>query len=240
MSALASAQREFIDRLYGDGACERGLEIYRRNLRANLGGALGSTYPVVLRLVGDAFFREAAHRYVLAQASTSGDLNDYGADFAAFLARYEHARDLGYLPDVARLEWACHESYRAADAPALDFAALAQVPPDAQATIRFRLHPAVRLVESRHPVASIWQANQPGNDGTPARTEGGEQVLVRRDQGVVRVEVADAARWQLADAFAHGCTLAEAGETLGDALPAMLADFASAGVIAGFDVPRGA
>ena len=53
-----------------------------------------------------AFFGEAARQYIVGHPSLSGDLNDYGGEFAQFLAAYPHAADLPYLPDVARLEWA--------------------------------------------------------------------------------------------------------------------------------------
>lgn len=238
MSTLAATQREFIDRLYAESPETGGFAVYRRNLFANLGGALAATYPVVQRLVGEAFFGEAARRYALAYPSSSGDLSDYGAEFAAFLDRYEHARTLGYLPDVARLEWACHESGEAAEAPGLDFAALARVDPASQAGIRFHLHPAVRLVRSVHPVASIWNANQPANDGTPARNEGEELVLVRREQATVIVEAIEPGRWAFAQAIGRGQVLGEAGASLGEALPAMLASLVACGVIAGFSAPH--
>ncbi|HSS29308.1 MAG TPA: DNA-binding domain-containing protein, partial [Usitatibacter sp.] len=143
MSALALSQARFMEMLYSEGACEPGIAIYRRNLFANLGNALAATYPVVQRLVGDAFFREAARQYVLAHPSHSGDLNDYGASFAGFLARYPHAATLAYLADVARLEWACHESYGAPDAAPFDLADLARVGADDYPRIRFQLHPSV-------------------------------------------------------------------------------------------------
>jgi hypothetical protein len=237
MSTLAAVQREFIERLYGEAPEAGGFAVYRRNLFANLGGALEATYPVVLRLVGDAFFREAVRRYVLAHPSTSGDLNDYGGDFAAFLGAYEHARELHYLPDVARLEWACHESDQAADGAALDFAALARVDAAAQAAIRFQLHPAVRVVKSAYPVACIWHANQPGRDGTPDRGEGAECVLVRRERNVVLVESIEPATWTFVEALGRGLPLAEAGEQLGESLPTALTTLAAAGVVTGFTVP---
>src|SRR5205085_2247436 len=123
--------------------------------------ALSATYPVVRRLVGAAFFDEAARRHALAVPSTSGDLSRYGVGFAAFLEAYEPARELRYLPDVARLEWALHECDQAADAAGLDLATLAGVAPGEEGRVRLALHPAVRLVASEYPVLSIWEANQP-------------------------------------------------------------------------------
>lgn len=235
MSALAATQARLMDALYAQGECAPGVAVYRRNLFANLGNALAATYPVVERLVGGAFFREAARQYVLAHPSTSGDLNDYGASFAAFLTAYPHAAGLAYLPDVARLEWACHESYGAADGPAFDLASLAAVGADGQPRIRFELHPSVRLLRSRHPIAAIWHANQPGADGTPRVLEG-EDVMVHRRDGVVEVRAVAASLWGLASCFARGETLGAAGEAAPESLGEDLARLAAEGILAGFSL----
>jgi hypothetical protein len=243
MSALAALQRTFIEAIDVDGPPPwPGLEIYRGTARANVGAALADTYPVVRRLVGDAFFFEAARQYARRHPSASGDLNEYGAELPRFLVGYEHAAQLAYLPGVARLEWACHECSRAAPAEPLDFAALALVPESGFAHIRFTLHPAARLTRSRHPVASIWRANQPDRDGTPERTEGAEFVVAHREHLDVRVASIDACEWDFLAALARHATLAEATAGLdeGEAarvLGASLARFVSEGVIAGFAPP---
>jgi len=241
MSALAATQGEFIDALYSESPCAPGVAVYRRNMLANLGGALAATFPVVERLVGGAFFREAARRYVLAHPSRSGDLNEYGEGFAGFLESYPHARSLAYLPDVARLEWACHECYQAADGGALDLAALAAVAAEAYPRIRFSLHPAVRLVRSDHPVEAIWSANQGGRDGTPDRDAGADFALVRREQGSVRVRAIEEAEWRFLESLGAGATLEQASASIGEEFAARflaegLARLVRDGVIAGFAV----
>jgi hypothetical protein len=245
MSALARMQRDFLAEMFGEDVPARaGLATYRRNMLANLHGALAPTYPVVRRLVGAAFFREAAERFARAHPPTSGDLNLYGADFAAFLAAYSFARELPYLPDVARLEWACHESFHAGEAPALDAVALAAVAQERQGEIRFRLHPAVRLVASAHPVMSIWEANQPERDGAPEVGTGAEHVIVRREELTVRLRRVAAAEWRLVAALARGETLeaavdAAARDAVCDFLTPVLARLAADGVVCGFSAPEG-
>jgi hypothetical protein len=243
MSALARLQQDFLGDIFGDGAPARpGLEIYRRNVFSNLHGALASTYPAVRRLVGGAFFREAAERFARAHASASGDLHLFGAEFAAFLADYPFARELPWLADVARLEWACHESFHAAEAPAFDAAALAAVPAERHGEIRFRIHPAVRLVASAHPVLSIWEANQPERDGTPDVLAGTEQGIVRREDSVVRVERLSPAEWRFVAALARGATLEAALDAAqpdsdADFLQPFLIRLSADGVLAGFAAP---
>ena len=238
---LAERQRDFLDRVYGEAPWP-GFAIYRGHAMANLHDALAATYPVVLRLVGDAFFAEAALRFARGNPSASGDLDEYGESFAAFLESYAHARPLAYLADVARLEWACHQGRRAPDAGALDAAALARVPAELHAQLRFDLHPAARIVRSSHPIVSIWLANQPEADGTP-QSEAPEDALVARDAGELRVRRLEAFDASLLEALGRGCTLAEATASFDTALlerslGAALARHAAAGVLCGFRAPR--
>jgi len=241
VKALAPAQREFMDALYSQAPCEAGVEVYRRNMMANLGAALAMTFPVVERLVGEVFFREAARRFVLSHPSRSGDLNEYGEAFADFLAAYPHASSLQYLPDVARLEWACHGSEQAADGAALDFAALAALAPEDYSRIRFSLHPSVRLVRSPHAIAAIWSANQPGRDGIPERDVGPDSVLVSRLNGTVHVRSVDGGEWDFLAALEKSATLEEATAVAGEEFAARffaegLARLVGEVVIAGFSV----
>ncbi|MGZ5034085.1 MAG: HvfC/BufC family peptide modification chaperone [Usitatibacter sp.] len=243
MSALALLQREFLAAIF-DAApvSDGGIATYRRNVLGNLHNALASTYPVIERLVGDAFFREAAEQYARACPSVSGDLHEFGASFASFLESYAHAAALAYLPDVARLEWAVHESFHAADGAPLDYGRLGRVAPESYGALRFHLHPAVRFVSSVHPVLAIWEANQPGRDGTPERDAAPERVLVRRDGFVVRPELVGERDWNFLAALDLGATLEEAGNAIGESAEEFLADalarHASAGIIAGFDAPE--
>jgi len=240
MSALAHVQREFMRSLFSTQALEPRLDLYRRNVAANLHDALAATYPVVRRLVGDAFFREASWRFALGHPSTSGDLHLYGEAFAGFLAADPHARELAYLPDVARLEWACHESCHAADSQAFDFAALAAVPAEHHAGLRFVLDQSVRLMQSPFPVGAIWEANQAGRDGTPQRHEGPDRLAVHRVDGAVRVTRLGAEEWDFLHAIAGGAALARASAALpsdATSLGAALTRFVAAGILAGFLLP---
>jgi hypothetical protein len=237
MTTLARLQEEFFAAILDERApAASGHAVYHRNVFANWHGALASTYPVVRRLVGEAFFREAARRFGIEHPSASGDLHRYGASFPDFLGAYSFARSLPYLPDVARLEWACHESFHAADAPRFDATRLAAVPPERHGTLRFAVHPSARFVRSDFPVASIWEANQPDRDGTPERSAGGEQVLVRREALDVRLRRLDAGQWIFLQALARGEPLEHAVDAIDDDasfVPAFLATLAADGTLSG-------
>lgn len=190
----------------------RRLEIYRHNVMSNLRGALRDIYPVVERIVGEAFFLHAAGQFIRDTPSRSGDLNCFGAEWPAFLAGYPHAAELPYLADVARLEWAWHECFHAADAGPLDLHRLAAVPAEEHETLRFRLHPAARLLASPHPLLRIWQVNQPGYDGELAIDwdAGGDALLIRRADEAIMIEALPAGAFRFLSALSCGGTLAAA------------------------------
>lgn len=241
-AALAGGDAgEFVAHLAGDPATGLArLAVYRQAIVANRHGALLAAYPVVARIVGDAFFAEAALQYSGAVPHGDGDLNRHGAAFADFLAAYPHAAALPWLPDVARLEWASHEALLAADAPPFDFRSLAAVPEEDQVRLAFTLHPGVRLARSAWPVLAIWEANQPDRDGTPDREAGADDVLVWREDNRARMALLSPGEAAIVAGIADGRPLGElTGPGPGEEFAAMLERLAGHGMLAGFSVtPR--
>lgn len=226
MPSLRDLQRSFAAAtVFGDSAALAGLgivgdgidaasrlAIYRNNVFGNYRKALAATYPVVRRLVGAPLFDAAIEAFVRAHPSTRGDVNRYGGDLPRFLTAYGPTRKRGYLPDVARLEWAIDQANIAGDAGGLDLALLAGVAADAWNELRFVLHPSARLVVSSYPILHIWQVNQPdsASDETVDLGEGGERLLVLRAAHGVTIERLDAGEHALLAAFGAGATLAAA------------------------------
>lgn len=163
-------------------AAER-LAIYRNNTFSNLRGALQAIYPVIHKLVGDDFFHHTANEFIRAAPSVSGDLHDYGEPFADFLRDFEPAKNLAYLPDVAKLEWACQRVFHAADHAGLDVQKLDAIAPEQYGELRFDLHPATVLLTSPYPTLKIWQVNQDDyvGDQTVNLNQGGNHLLVSRE-----------------------------------------------------------
>ena len=162
LAGVADAQSESAKIIRGGRLpAVRRLEIYRHNVSTNLCGVLRNIYPVILAVVGETFFMHAAMQFIEAHASRSGDLNQFGKEWAQFLDVYPHAAELPYLSDVARLEWCWHEAFHAGDAPPFDLSRLAALPTEEHADLRFLLHPSVRLIESHFPVLRVWEVNQP-------------------------------------------------------------------------------
>lgn len=178
---LADLQRAFHDAVLGadDGALGRLAEtprggvaariaIYRNTVQGSLVDVLAAAFPVAQRIVGPAFFAGLARRFVTRAPPRLPQLSAYGAGFPAFIAGDHSRHGLSYLADVARLEWARAESYFAADAAALEPAAIAAIAPDALDGTVFLLHPATRLIRSAAPIHRIWQVNQPAVADVPA------------------------------------------------------------------------
>jgi hypothetical protein len=203
-----------------DDARSRGLNVtrlgvYRNNARETFRKTLAATYPVVHRLVGEQCFRGLAYSYSHDFPSRSGDLGQYGAEFATLLEIYYRDSAFAYLADVARLEWACAETETAADGISLDLRELAQVPAEECARLSFALRAPARLLSSRFPIFSIWEAHQRDEvEAVPLRN-GAEHVLVTRRRGL-RLYRLDAGTFAFARSLADGESLSDAvsaGET---------------------------
>ena len=233
MLSLPELQRAFAGAVLGDATAavrnwivsdhfpsERRLQVYRNNVITSLSESLAAVYPVVRRLVAPGFFAYAAHEYLHRYPSRSGNLHEFGDHFPQFLQRFEPASALPYLADVARLEWAWHRVFHAAEHPPLSLEKLAAVPTEDYDSLRFKLHPARQLLTSRYPVLRIWEVNQDDYQGDLAVSlaQGAQRLLVlRRDfevviQPLTSGEHALLARLAADDTFANACAAALAVE----------------------------
>ncbi len=189
------------------------MRVYRNNLFISLRDALGAVYPVVAKLVGDGFFAYMGHEFIKRHPSRSGNLHDFGAELSDYLKTFEPAATLPYLTDVARLEWARHEAYYAASAPAPDLSELGRVPREAYDQIRFELHPSAGLIASPYPVLQIWEAHQEESKvdaSSVSLASGGERVLVLRPRAEIVMKRSSVGEHELLSRFMEGLPLCEA------------------------------
>ena len=222
---VRTLQREFVRSLFEEGASAsdlirgRGaspadrLAVYRNNAYNNYRDALADVYPVVLTLVGEDFFCFAARRFIREYRSHSGDLGEYGAEFPAFLKGLPEAQGLPYLFDVARLEWGWNVVFHARRAPALALHRLAALSPEEQATLRFTLNPAVRLIASDYPILRIWKICQDGYDGdqhVDLDMGGDELVLMQEPDFSITIERLTRGDYAFLAACSNGATVAGA------------------------------
>lgn len=136
--------------------------VHRNNVQGSLINALADSYPVVMQLVGDEFFRAMAGVFIQNHPPRSPLMSDYGSELADFISGFEPASSVPYLDDVARLERLRTQAYHAADALPLSQERIATVFADADGLneLRIGLHPSLYLLDSNFAVVDIWAAHQ--------------------------------------------------------------------------------
>lgn len=206
------ASAPLLDRLQGTHRQNLSrLAAYHRNVVGNRIAALRSTYPKLVEQLtairGEAAFAGLAREFALSHDATSGDLNEYGEDFADWLAGSATAITLPWLPDLARLEWDVQTAWYAVDCPSLDFAALAAVPAELHGRLRFQLAPSFHARKSAWSLATLWS-------GSVATVVPEPQWLwIVRPDVLVHVVAVSEAEFAFTAALADQATLGEAIET---------------------------
>ena len=198
------------------------MSVYRNNYISHMTKSLMETYELITALTGDHFALMMAQDYARAHVPDKGNMNDYGADYADFIADFELARAVPYLPDMARLEWALHAAYHAADDTALSIAALQAVDDGDLDRVRLRFRAAVRLISSDYPVFDIrnmclcdseqgdGEQDAAGHIDLAAR--GGQNCLIYRTDGpdmTVKIHKLEDDAYAAISAVRDGASLAE-------------------------------
>jgi hypothetical protein len=228
----------------GDSAL-RSVALYRRLIRNNYVQVLKITYPILFRFVGERYFGIVARGYLKKYPSTSGDLFPYGRHLPALLNKLQVSP---LLAELARLEWACHEAYQAADSPPLShdqLYALASVDPS---QVTFHLHAASRLLSFPFPVHRVWLALQPEAPADevvdlplPEQETG---VVVTRGDGKVQVTPLARTDYLLLEAMSRGVDAASVERIATESepefdFPRFLATVLNLGVISSVSVEDG-
>ncbi|MGD9543472.1 MAG: DUF2063 domain-containing protein [Methylocystis sp.] len=188
----------------------RRFAVYRNNICVGLVDALAERFPVCRQLVGDEFFRAMARHYVRRFLPCSPILFEYGDEFATFVSTFEPARQLPYLGDVARLEYAVGQSFHAADAAPLPMEKLRALQPERLARATATLHPSAYVLASRYPIISIWKAHLSDDERNPLNLDDGEEALVVRPALEIRVTILPAGGSAFVSALQEGKTFGAA------------------------------
>ena len=162
-------------------------------------------------------------------------------DLRRFLATFEPAAALPYLPDVARLDAFWTQVCGSADEPSVVASRVAAIEPPMLGHYVLRPHVSARWSMFDGPVFSIWRSNRevdgPANlSGLEWRSEGA--LIVRPLEAVDCLEI-DAATCAFLDACGRGQSLADAGDAAlridaNTDLAAMLEKLLRAGAFGGF------
>ncbi len=212
--------------------------VYRNNVTLGLTEALATRFPAVRKTVGAEFFAKLARVFVSRHPPASPIMTFYGEDFADFIDAFPACDDLPYLGDLARLEASRTRAYHSADVAPLGAETLARLKPEALASLRLALHPAVAIVASPHPIVTIWAMNMGDMPLAPIADWHGEDALVARpklDVEVRRLPPGGAAfLMQLAQSECLGDAAAAAFEATPDFdLAVNLAGLFASGLVAG-------
>jgi len=189
--------------------------IYRESAIGNIIIPMQITYPVIEKLVGREFFRATCRQYIKVYWPKTGNMDDYGQEFAEFLGNFEPVKELSYISDVARLEWLYHESSIADDMEPSDWNSFANLSEDDIENTSILLHPTVRLFYSLYPVKEIWDINQhklePSRELDLDNTQGG-YVLCYRQSYKTTILTIDEADYVFLFAISSDKTLYQAAE----------------------------
>lgn len=206
----------------GPLAAQPGLAVYRNGFRRACIDALIANHPATARLVGEDWLRSAAAEYLQHELPTEASLMRYGDGLPDFLAGLPSTAGLPWLGAVCRLDRLWLDAHQAADAQAVDAAALARLAPSALGALRLRPLPSARWTwHADTPAFAIWQAARAGTD------EAALAELPWQPDGALLVRPGDTVEWHalgrggcaFLDACARRQPLVEASALALDAEP---------------------
>lgn len=133
------------------------LGVYRHAYVARLVDVVRSAFPLLARHMGDEAFEAMARRYVALCPSRHANARWYAGAVPDLLARDEFSDKLE-LCEIALLERQLDLAFDAADAPVLELAALAALPPETWGDLVFVPHPSAALLTFETNAFDIWVA----------------------------------------------------------------------------------
>lgn len=196
-------------------ALRRAVAIHANNALVAAGDALASNFPVLRAMLGEDAFAALALRHARARPPADPRLCLYGSGLDDTIAQAGELAAWPWLPDMARLEWRLVEALFAADSPV--------APRRLSPGRSWPLAPATRWLCSDWPIASLWQAHQPGAAWPDAFPPAGELALITRRDGELGVTALPAEALPLLAALHQRTPLARLDAAMLAHLPALAA-----------------
>ena len=159
---------------------EKRFNVYRNNIAVSLTEALEATFPLLVKSLGEDFFRAMAGVFLRSHPPDSPLLMLYGDKMPGFLEGFEPVQKYPYLVDLARLQLALVQSYHAADSMPVDPDSLGSIPPEQLLESTLSLAPSVHLIRSRWPIYQLWRFNT--EPDAPKPEPAAEDILVVRPE----------------------------------------------------------
>ncbi len=145
------------------------LRHYQGHVRVLAADVLSQAYPTLKALLGDEPWPHVAQAFWQQHPPTQGQLHLWGQTFASWVANRSEWTEWPFLADMARLDWARHESLLAKavefNAPTLELLGQAQAE-----HLLLRLKPSMRVINSPWPVMSLYLAHQTADTDTHWQT----------------------------------------------------------------------
>ncbi len=254
---LEKLQKDFIEGIFGGdtepaashiigdeklSAKER-FGIYRGSVHGILKQALGLTFPVCKQLVGETFFERMCGLFIDQYPPRTSFFAHYGNHFSSFLGDFEHVKDIPYLVDISRLEWARHSVWHETQHPVADFSGLATLKEEKQSLLVFTLSKTLHLLQSNYRIDDIWFAHQPDSDLELEEINLGEAVklFIWKDNDIIKISLMnldeDSDRyWDFLNAVQKGSTLKALAENFGSDLARFLNQGIQSGWIQSFKI----
>ena len=199
-----------------------GLSVYAGAYTERLVSALGDSFPVVLRVVGESAFRALALAYLRDHPPSGADLGQLGALFPAHMdvTRPPEDDDAQCIVDLASFERAIDEVFDGPGhegAAGITLEALSTLEPAAWSTACLEPSPSLRVLSFAFPVDTYWgEVRALSVDATVSPLPGPSVqhvALMRRDY-VVRRLVLEPTEYRLLSALVSGRSVGAAIEEM--------------------------
>jgi putative DNA-binding protein/uncharacterized protein len=191
------------------------VDIYRRQYWLRHIDALADDYPGVAYLLGEEGFDAFLRAYLLAHPPRHKSLRDLGCDIVAFGQGYAFPDDVRAVTlEMLAYEHAFIDLFDGAEPPPLDPEKITSMPEDAWERVRLTIHPLLVRSRVRFPVHRL-RLEAKSSDVEPrtsAPVEAPANLVLFRDDNLIRFEELDGPAFALLDALARGEALGPACE----------------------------
>lgn len=208
------------------------LGVYSDAYRLRLIEALGSNFPVLAKLLGEAPFARLTQEYLLQHPSRHFSIRWFGDRLAEFLAEFPDYRDQPWLTELAAWEWKIATAFDATDAVSLSIEDIARIEADAWPTLSVSFHPSVQRISLATNVVAMVKAHETNDDlPTPDRTHSSTEWLIWRQDLTVRYRSLDATEAAVLDLSIDGSTFGHLCECLADEIDIVEVPLRAAGLL---------
>lgn len=182
----------------------RALEVYREDYLVRMTEALKNTYRSVHSVLGDEDFFTAAMSYLDKHPSTFSDLDEYGADFAAYLQTHQLSKDYPFLSELAGFEWSFRIIFHAEESNGLDGAGLANELTEEKN--KLILSPSALLFSSDYSVERIYSS---GEEETEFDYFQAQHILMFKKKSFVKMHILSKNQYEIVKKFHTPISLME-------------------------------